>query len=68
MFDHGQPSYAEVNKDVLSTMLETGRGYWILLGTMMTIAVVCFFMPWIYQIFVGVGAAGTARAQVVTRS
>ena len=30
MFDHGQPSYADVNKDIISTMLETGPKYWML--------------------------------------
>lgn len=61
MFDHGQPTYAEVNRDVLGSMLETGPRYWILLGTTMTIAGVFFFMPWIYQLMVGVGAAGMNR-------
>ena len=42
MFDHGQPTYAEVNRDVLGSMLETGPRYWMLLGTTMTIAGVCF--------------------------
>ena len=64
MFDHGQPTYAEVNRDVLSSMLETGPRYWILLGTTMTIAGVFFFMPWIYQLIVGVGAAGMNRNAV----
>ena len=61
MFDHGQPTYAEVNRDVLGSMLETGPRYWILLGTTMTIAGGFFFMPWIYQLMVGVGAAGMNR-------
>jgi molybdopterin-containing oxidoreductase family membrane subunit len=64
MFDHGQPSYADVNKDILSTMLETGPSYWLLLGTTMSVAGICFFMPWIYQLFVGVGAAGMNRNAV----
>ncbi len=64
MFDHGQPSYAEVNEDILSTMLETGPKYWMLLGTTVTVAGICFFMPWFYQLFVGVGAAGMNRNAV----
>jgi len=56
MFDHGQPSYAEVNKDVLSVMLVTGRGYWMLLGCTMSLAGIFFLMPWIYQLFVGVAS------------
>ncbi len=42
-------------------MLETGPRYWVLLGTTMTIAGVFFFMPWIYQLIVGVGASGMNR-------
>ena len=64
MFDHGEPSYADVNKDILSTMLDTGPRYWMLLGGTMSVAGICFFMPWIYQLFVGVGAAGMNRNAV----
>ncbi len=64
MFDHGQPSYADVNKDILSTMLETGPRYWMLLFGTMSMAGILFFMPWIYQLFVGVGAAGMNRNAV----
>ena len=64
MFDHGQPSYAEVNKDVLSVMLETGPRYWMALGATISIAGICFFMPWFYQLTVGVGAAGMNRNAV----
>ena len=63
-FDYGEPTYADVNRDVLRSMLETGPKYWILFGTMVTIAVVCFFLPWAYQLVVGVGAAGMNRNAV----
>ncbi len=62
--DYKEPTYAEVNRDVLSVMLETGPKYWILLGTAMTIAFVCFFLPWFWQIHIGVGAAGNNRSAV----
>ena len=64
LFDHGQPTYAEVNEDILSVMLETGPKYWMLLGTMASIAGIFFFMPWFYQLIVGVGAAGMNRNAV----
>ncbi len=64
MSENKEPTYAEVNNDVLRTMLETGPKYWILLGTTITVAVVCFFAPWMYQIYVGVGAAGMNRSAV----
>ena len=58
MAEYQEPSYAEVNSDVLRTMMETGPKYWMLLGTSITVAIVCFFGPWVYQLNVGVGAAG----------
>ncbi len=64
MAEYREPSYAEVNRDILRTMFETGPKYWILLGFTSTIAVVCFFVPWIYQLNVGVGAAGMNRNAV----
>lgn len=60
-FDHGEPAYADVNRDVLKSMLETGRGYWILLGTMITVSILCFSLPWAYQLYVGIGASGMNR-------
>ena len=57
MAEHLEPSYAEVNQDVLDTLLHTGRGYWILLGVSITVVLVCFVGPWIYQLNVGVGAS-----------
>ncbi len=64
MAEYREPSYAEVNRDILRTMFETGPKYWILLGFTSTIAVVCFFVPWIYQLNVGIGAAGMNRNAV----
>jgi len=62
MAEYQEPTYAEVNRDVLRTMLVTGPKYWTALGISMTVAVVCFFGPWFYQIHVGVGAAGMNRS------
>jgi len=64
MAEYREPSYAEVNRDILRTLLETGPRYWILLGVTSTIAVVCFFVPWMYQLNVGVGASGMNRNAV----
>ncbi|MEE8233491.1 MAG: NrfD/PsrC family molybdoenzyme membrane anchor subunit [Gammaproteobacteria bacterium] len=64
MAEYREPSYAEVNRDILRTLLETGPRYWILLGVTSTIAVVCFFVPWMYQLNVGIGAAGMNRNAV----
>ena len=56
--NYQEPSYAEVNRDVLRTMMDTGRTYWILLGSSMTLAALFFVGPWMYQLKVGIGAAG----------
>jgi len=64
MAEYREPSYAEVNRDILRTLLETGPKYWILLGVTSTIAVVCFFVPWMYQVNVGIGASGMNRNAV----
>lgn len=57
-------TYREVNDDVLRSMLETGPKYWTLLGISMTVAVVCFFVPWFYQMYMGIGVAGNNRSAV----
>ncbi|NNF66394.1 MAG: hypothetical protein HKM98_07835, partial [Gammaproteobacteria bacterium] len=49
MAEQQEPAWGDVNKDVLRSMLVTGPKYWWLLGTMMTVAAVFFFMPWLYQ-------------------
>ena len=64
MSDYREPTYAEVNRDILKTMLETGPRYWILFGITSTIALVCLFLPWMYQIEVGLGASGQNRSDV----
>ncbi|NND60908.1 MAG: polysulfide reductase NrfD [Gammaproteobacteria bacterium] len=59
-----EPEWKDVNRDVLRSMLVTTPKYWWLFGTTVTIAVVCFFGPWLYQWHVGVGAAGMNRNAV----
>ena len=61
MFDHGQPSYAEVNHDVIKALTTTTWRYWVTLGISAGTALLFFVAPWMYQIMVGVGAAGMNR-------
>ncbi|MXW73420.1 MAG: hypothetical protein F4002_04375, partial [Chromatiales bacterium] len=61
MFDHGQPSYSEVNNDVINALTTTTWRYWVTLGISAGTALLFFVAPWIYQIIVGVGAAGMNR-------
>ena len=64
MAEHSTPTYADVNRDVMRTILETGPKYWMLLGGSVLVAFTCFFLPWIYQLNVGVGAAGMNRSSM----
>ena len=64
LFDHGEPSYEQVNQDVIKSLIETGPKYWMLLATTIGITVVCFIVPWMYQIHTGVGVAGMNRNAV----
>ncbi len=61
MFDHGEPSYAEVNHDVIKALTTTTWRYWVTLGISAGTALLFFMAPWMYQIMVGVGAAGMNR-------
>ena len=64
LFDHGEPSYEQVNQDVIKSLIETGPKYWMLLATTIGITVVCFIVPWMYQIQTGIGVAGMNRNSV----
>lgn len=52
------PTYKDVNADVLSIMEKTGRAYYLLLLFFAGGAGTFFFLPWAYQIFVGQGVTG----------
>ncbi len=62
MADYSPPTYADVNRDVMRTILETGPKYWMLLGGSVLVALTCFFVPWIHQLNVGIGTAGMNRS------
>lgn len=56
--DTSSITYKEVNQDVLNFMTKTGPAYYIVLAFMATGAAVLFFLPWVYQIYVGQGVTG----------
>lgn len=51
-------SYREVNDDVVRTMTETGRSYYITLSLCLVGIVITFGLPWVYQIYTGQGVTG----------
>ncbi|MFQ5609487.1 MAG: NrfD/PsrC family molybdoenzyme membrane anchor subunit, partial [Woeseiaceae bacterium] len=50
--------FADVNNDIVRSIVVTGRGYYIALTTAIGITLLCFFFPWFYQLYYGIGAAG----------
>lgn len=58
MSQHNEPSFAEVNRDIVRTMVETGSRYYIALGVSFAVFIICYIFPWIYQVYTGIGAAG----------
>ena len=57
-------SYAEVNRDVVRSLVETGSKYYITLGISVAVTLLCFFFPWFYQLHYGIGAAGMNQPTV----
>jgi len=50
--------YADVNRDVVRSLVETGPRYYVHLATAFGVNLACFFFPWFYQLYYGLGAAG----------
>jgi len=50
--------FADVNDDVVRSLVVTGRNYYITLGISIFVMLACFFLPWFYQLYYGIGAAG----------
>jgi molybdopterin-containing oxidoreductase family membrane subunit len=53
-----EPTFAEVSDDVVRSIVETGPAYWWTLGLTVMVTVGCFFLPWFYQLHVGLQASG----------
>jgi molybdopterin-containing oxidoreductase family membrane subunit len=56
--------YADVNRDVVRSLVETGPRYYITLAIAVTLTLACFFFPWFYQLYLGIGASGMHHPQV----
>ncbi len=57
-------SYADVNDDVVRSLVVTGKNYYIALGLATFVTLTCFFFPWFYQLYYGIGAAGNNHPAV----
>jgi len=56
--------YADIHRDVVRSIVETGHKYYIALATAIGVTLLCFFFPWFYQLYYGLGAAGVNHPQV----
>ena len=57
-------TYADVNRDVVRSLVETGSKYYITLACSIAVMLACFFFPWFYQLYYGIGAAGVNHPSV----
>ena len=53
-----QLKYTDIHNDVVRSIVETGPNYYIALATAFALTLACFFFPWFYQLYYGIGAAG----------
>jgi molybdopterin-containing oxidoreductase family membrane subunit len=51
-------SFAQINDDVVRSLVVTGRNYYITLAISILVTFACFVGPWFYQLRYGIGAAG----------
>ncbi len=51
-------SFAQINDDVVRSLVVTGRNYYITLAVSILVTFACFVGPWFYQLRYGIGAAG----------
>jgi len=50
--------YTDIHNDVIRSIVVTGPKYYATLATAGGITILCFFFPWFYQLYYGIGAAG----------
>ena len=56
--------FADVNDDVVRSIVQTGTKYYVTLAIAFGITLACFFFPWFYQLYYGIGAAGNNHPAV----
>jgi len=56
--ENNKLGYTDIHEDVVRSIVVTGPKYYATLATAGGLALVCFFFPWFYQLYYGIGAAG----------
>jgi len=64
MAESNDLKYTDIHRDVVRSILETGPTYYATLATTVSLTLVCFFFPWFYQLYYGIGAAGMNQPNV----
>jgi Ni/Fe-hydrogenase subunit HybB-like protein len=62
--DSSKLQFADVNDDVVRSIVQTGTKYYVTLAIAFSITLMCFFFPWFYQLYYGIGAAGNNHPAV----
>ena len=56
--------FADVNNDVVRSLVVTGPRYFVTLAIAITVTLTCFLFPWFYQLQYGIGVAGMNNPNV----
>ena len=56
--ENNKLGYTDIHEDVVRSIVVTDPKYYATLATAGGLALVCFFFPWFYQLYYGIGAAG----------
>ena len=56
--ENNKLGYTDIHEDVVRSIVVTGPKYYAALATSGGLALLCFFFPWFYQLYYGIGAAG----------
>lgn len=62
--DQANIRFADVNDDVVRSIVQTGPAYYRTLGIVLFVTIACFFFPWFYQLYYGIGVAGNNHPTV----
>lgn len=62
--DPNHLKYTDIHNDVVASIVETGSNYYVALATALALTLICFFFPWFYQLYYGIGAAGMNHPNV----
>lgn len=51
-------TYKDINDDVVKSMLDTSKNYFVMVGVCITAIIIFWALPWSYQLYMGQGVTG----------